>query len=239
MRHFHPPIHAAIVAVTVVAGLASYQGVNKLVLARGGSQYGTASEPGHEPSSTTSTTSHTSTTEHHETGSTTSTTSHTSTTEHHETTASTTSTTAPHEPYPSTSTTVHHEPYPSTSTTIHHEPTPTTAPKPPTSPPPTTSTQLSFACISGFTGGQGASKCSWSQSYAPNFGHYRLTREVVGTPRQTIFESSDRGVTYYYDIGLQAGSQYSYIIEAYDTAGNLIARGGPIHVTCCGGTSTT
>ena len=59
MRHFRPPIHAAIVAATVVAGLASYQGVDKLVLARGGSQYGTASEPGHEPSaSTTSTTTH-------------------------------------------------------------------------------------------------------------------------------------------------------------------------------------
>src|SRR6266576_2407070 len=78
MRHFHPPIHAAVVAVTVVAGLASYQGVDKLVLARGGSQYGTTSEPGHEPSSTTSTTSHTSTTQH------------TSTTEHHEPTPTTT-----------------------------------------------------------------------------------------------------------------------------------------------------
>jgi len=243
MRHFHPPIHAAIVAVTVVTGLASYQGVDKLVLARGGSQYGTPSEPGHEPSSTTSTTLHTSTTTHHEP------TSPTSTTIHHEPTpSSTTSTTTHHEPYPSTSTTVHHEPYPSTSTTVHHEPYPSTSttihrePYPTTTtpkPPPPTSTQLSFGCISGFTGGQGVSKCSWSQSYAPNFGHYRLTRELVGTPRQTIFESGDRGVTYYYDIGLQAGAQYSYIIEAYDTAGNLIAHGGPFHFTCCGGGGTT
>lgn len=98
---------------------------------------------------------------------------------------------------------------------------------------------MSFYCMSGFTKDTGVAKCSWAQSTAPNFGHYRLTRELVGTPRQTIFESSDRGVWYYYDIGLQAGAQYSYIIEAYDTAGNLIARGGPIHVTCCGGTSTT
>src|SRR5690349_20323942 len=103
MRHFHPPIHAAIVAATLVAGLASYQGVDKLVLARGGSQYGTASEPGHEPSSTTSTTPHTSTTQH------------TSTTEHHEPKPTTTSTTVHHEPT-TTSTTAH------TSTTEHHEP---------------------------------------------------------------------------------------------------------------------
>ncbi len=242
MRHFHPPIHAAVVAVTVVAGLASYQGVDKLVLARGGSQYGTASEPGHAPSSNTSTPPSTSPTGHHdgstttlphETGSTTSTTPSTSTTTHHE-------------PYPYTSTTIHKEPYPSTSTTLHtsttehHEPTPTTtAPKPPTSPPPTTVPQLSFYCMSGFTQTVGVSKCSWSQSTAPNFGHYRLTRELVGTPRQTIFESTDQSIWYYYDIGLQAGAQYSYIIEAYDTAGNLIGRGGPIHVTCCGGTATT
>ena len=244
MRHFHPPIHAAIVAVTVVAGLASYQGVDKLVLARGGSQYGTANEPGHEPSSSTSTTLHTSTTEHH--GPTTSTTPHTSTTEHHE---PTTNSTLPHDYGSTTSTTVHHEPgstppttthkepypptYPPTSTTIHREPTPTT-----TKPPTTEVAQLSLYCISGFTGGQGVSKCSWSQSYAPNFGHYRLTRELVGTPRQTIFESNDRSVGYYIDYGLQAGAQYSYIIEAYDTAGNLIARGGPFHLTCCGGGGT-
>jgi hypothetical protein len=234
MRHFRPPIHSAIVAVTVVAGLASYQGVDKLVLARGGSQYGTASEPGHGPSSTTSTTPHTSTTEdhgststtvHHEPSPTSSTTPHTSTTEHHE-------------PGPYTSTTLHTSTTVYTSTTVRHEPTPTTtAPTPPTSPP--SVAQLSFGCMSGFTGGQGASKCAWSQSNAPNFGHYRLTRELVGTPRQTVFETSERGTTYYYDIGLQAGAQYSYIIEAYDTAGNLIARGGPVHLTCCGGTSTT
>jgi len=240
MRHF-PPIHAAVVAVTVVAGLASYQGVNKLVLARGGSQYGTTSEPGHESSSTTSTAPHTSTTSH------TSTTEHASTTVHHEPTSSSTSSSVPHETGSSTSTTVHHEPTTpttvhkepgsSTSTTIHHEPTATTAPPPTTAPPAVA--QLSFACMSGFTGGQGASKCGWSQSKVPNFGHYRLTRELVGTPRQTVFETSDVGRTYYYDIGLQSGAQYSYIIEAYDAAGNLVGRGGPFHLTCCGSTATT
>jgi hypothetical protein len=234
MRHFHPPIHAAIVAVTLVVGLASYQGVDKLVLARGGSQYGTASEPGHEPSSSTSTTSHTSTTQQ------------TSTTEHHEPTASsTTSTTVHKEPGPYTSTTLHTSTTEHTSTTVHHEPTSTTTPhtsttepKPPTTSPPTVA-QLSFYCMSGFSKDVGVAKCSWSQSNAANFGHYRLTRELVGTPRQTVFESSDRSVWYYYDYPLQAGAAYSYIIEAYDTAGHLIARGGPFHLTCCGGGGTT
>src|SRR5947207_3165356 len=153
MRHFHPPIHAAVVAVTVVAGLASYQGVDKLVLARGGSQYGTSSEPGHAPSSNTSTPPSTAPTGHHdgstttlphETGSTTSTTP-------------STSTTTQHEPYPYTSTTIHKEPYPSTSTTLHtstterHEPTPTTtAPKPPTSPPPCPCSWLTGSTSAGW-----------------------------------------------------------------------------------------
>src|SRR5438270_7381258 len=100
MRHFRPPIHAAIVAVTLVAGLASYQGVDKLVLARGGHQYGTANEAGHEPASST-------TTVHHEPGST------TSTTVLHETapstSTSTTSTTAKHETGSTTSTTGNQE----------------------------------------------------------------------------------------------------------------------------------
>ena len=231
MRHFRLPLPAVAIAATLVAGLASYQGVDKLVLAKGGATYGTPSEPGHEPSPTTSTTVH------HEPK------PSTSTTVHHEPPPSTSST-LPQTPGSTTTTTVHHEtPRPSTSTTVHYEPPPSTTPPtttapPPTTAPPSTLPQMSFYCMSGFTKDVGVSKCSWAQSTAPNFGHYRLTRELVGTPRQTIFESSDRSVWYYYDIGLQAGAQYSYIIEAYDTAGNLIARGGPIHLTCCGGTST-
>jgi len=243
MRHFHPPIHAAIVAVTVVAGLASYQGVDKLALAKGGATYGTPSEPGHEPSSSTSTTVH------HEHSSTTSTTTHHEPTPPSTTPPSTTPpSTVPHEPGPITSTTVHHEPpRPSTSTTSsisttgHHEPPPSTTPPttaPHTTTPPTVP-QMSFYCMSGFSQTVGVAKCSWAQTNAGNFGHYRLTRELVGTPRQTIFESSDQSTWYYYDIGLQAGAEYSYIIEAYDTAGNLIGRGGPVHVTCCGGTATS
>jgi hypothetical protein len=231
MRHFRPPIHAAVVAATLVAGLASYQGVDKLVLAGGGRQYGTANEPGHEPTAST-----TSTTVHHEPGST------TSTTVHHEPTSSTstTSTTVHHEPGPTTPTTIHHETGSTTSTTVHHEPTPppTTAPKPP--PPPSTVPMLSFYCMTGMTGGQGAAKCSWSQSQAPDFDHYRLTRELVGTPRQTIFESKDRSTWYYYDLGLQPGAEYSYIIEAYDGDGHLVGHSSAFHVTCCGGgTGTT
>src|SRR6266566_4378158 len=99
MRHFRPPIHAAMVAATLVAGLASYQGVDKPVLAGGGHQYGAANEPGHDTASTTAkheTGSTTSTTVHHETG------SSTSTTVHHEPTRPPSTTTAP--PTPTTTT---------------------------------------------------------------------------------------------------------------------------------------
>jgi hypothetical protein len=233
MRHFRPPIHAAMVAATLVAGLASYQGVDKLVLARGGHQYGTASEPGHDTASSTSTTVH------HDPGST------TSTTVHHEPapSTSTTSTTAKHETGSSTSTTVHHETGSSTSTTVHHEPTrppsTTTPPPPPPTTTPPTVPLLSFYCMTGMTGGQGAAKCSWSQSKAPDFHHYRLTREIVGTPRQTIFESTDRSTWYYYDLGLTPGTEYSYIIEAYDAGGHLVGHSSAFHVTCCGGGAGT
>jgi hypothetical protein len=228
MRHFRPPIHAAMVAATLVAGLASYQGVDKLVLARGGHQYGTANEPGHETASSTSTTVH------HDPGST------TSTTVHHEPapSTSTTSTTAKHETGSTTSTTVHHETGSSTSTTVHHEPTPTTTPpKPPT--PPTIQTFTLKCGTAMLADGRGAASCGWSESTAPNFHHYRLTRELVGTPRQTIFTTEDRGKHSWGDIGLTPGSEYSYIIEAYDADGHLIGRGGPVHVTCCNGAVVT
>jgi len=192
MRHFRPPIHAAIVAVTLVAGLASYQGVDKLVLARGGHQYGTANEAGHEPASST-------TTVHHEPGST-------------------------------TTTTVLHETAPSTSPT-------TAAPKPPT--PPTVQT-LTLKCGTVMLAdGRGAASCGWSESTAPNFHLYLLTRELVGTPRQTVFTTEDRSKHSWGDIGLAQGSEYSYIIEAYDADGHLIGRGGPVHVTCCNGAVVT
>ena len=238
MRHF-PPIHAAVVAVTVVAGLASYQGVDKLVLARGGSQYGTASEPGHESSST-------STTVHHEKTST------TSTTVHHEATPSTTST-LPHDAGSSTSTTIHHgpttppttppttthkEPGPptsTTSTTVHHEPTPST-----TTPVAPTIELLTVKCGTVvLPDGRAGASCGWSQSTAPNFFMYVVTRELVGTPRQTVFTSQDRTRNHFGDTTLTPGSQYSYIVEVYDAAGNLIGRGGPLHVNCCDGTVVT
>ena len=241
MRHFHPPIHAAVVAVALVAGLASYQGVDKLVLAKGGATYGTTGEPGHDPSSS-STTSTTYPKTHHETGSTTSTTVHKETPPPSPT--SSTSSTVPHEPGSSTSTTIHHETGSTTSTTVHKEPPPPTTP--PTTAPPTTAppvggvAQLSFGCMSGFTGDHGWAKCGWSQSKSPNFDHYILTREVPGSSHVVIFQTSDVTNTYYVDGPLQAGGQYTYWVGAFDAAGHLIAQGGgPIHLVCCpGGVAT-
>jgi hypothetical protein len=230
---FRPPIHLAAAGAMVVAGLASYQGVDHLVLAKT-NHTDAGTEVGHEPTG-----SSTSTTVHHEpTGSSTSTTLHTEPPP-----PSTTSTTVHHEPTgSSTSTTIHHEPTgSSTSTTVHHEPTATTsttkAPKPPT--PPSVQT-LSFGCITGTpSDGIPTARCGWSKSTSTNFHHYRLTRELVGTPRATIFTTENRDTMFFYDRGLQPGAEYSYIIEAYDGAGNLIGRGGPAHVTCCnGGTGT-
>src|SRR5437867_3182815 len=94
MRRYRPPVHLVVAAATAVAGLASYQGVDHLVLAKANHASDGANGPGNGPTG-----SSTSTTIHHEpTGS---------------STSSSTSTTVHTEPPPSSS----------TSTTIHHEPT--------------------------------------------------------------------------------------------------------------------
>jgi hypothetical protein len=227
---FRPSIQLIAAAAVVVAGLASYQGVDHLVLAKSSHSWAGANEP---------TGSSTSTTTHHEPPG-----SSTSTTVHTEPPPSTTITTVHHEPTGSstTSTTVHHEPTgSSTSTTVHHEPPATTsttkAPEPPK--PPSVQT-LSFGCMTGTpSDGTPTARCAWSKSTSPAFHHYRLTRELVGTPRGTIFTTENRDTTFYYDKGLQPGAQYSYIIEAYDATGNLVGRGGPAHVTCCDGGPST
>jgi len=162
----------------------------------------------------------------------------------------TTSTTAPgsgehREPpstYPTTSTTVkpsdHHEPYPTTTTTRPStEPHPTTTTtRPPTTAttsPTTSPTTMTLECRTGTMDGQPTAYCWWSRSTAPNFHHYRLTRELVGTPRQEIFTTTNRDTYVYLDKGLQPGAGYSYIVETYDADGHLIARSQPFHLTCC------
>jgi hypothetical protein len=227
-------------AAVAVAGVASYQGVDHLVLAKANRPFAGVNEPGHTgdgPGVTTSTTVK------HEPGSSTSTTVHTEVPK-----PPTSTTVKPGEPpKPPTSTTVKpgEPPKPTTTTTVKKRtepPAPTTSttkpPAPPTAPP--SGTQLSFGCVTATpSDGIPTAKCAWSKSNSPNFHHYRLTRELVGTPRQTIFETQDVNTTFYYDRGLQPGAEYSYIIEAYDAAGNLIGRGGPVHVTCCGGAPPT
>ena len=237
MRHFHFPIPAAVAAVTVVAGLASYQGVDKLVLAKSGATFGTDSQSSHDspPGNGSG--------EHHESTPT------STTTVHHEPTSSTiptppadggstTSTTVHHEPGFTTSTTVHKEtPHPTTSTTVHHEPTSPPPSEPPTTAPPTTTVGLlSFGCTNGVTGDQGWAKCGWSQSTSPNFDHYVLTRELPGSSHQVIFETTDVTNTSFVDGPLAIGGQYTYWVGAFDAAGHLIGKaGGPIHLTCCPG----
>jgi hypothetical protein len=220
MRRFRPPIHLVVAAATVVGGVASFQGVDHLVLAKTERGVTAPGDAGHEPTATTSTTTH------------------------HDEPGPTTSTTVRHEPPPTTDTTIHHEPGPTTSTTAHHEPpptTPTTKPgEPPKPPTPPGVEKMTLKCGTGMLAdGRGAASCGWTESTSPRFHHYRLTRELVGTPRQTIFTTEDRGKRSYGDIGLQPGSEYSYIVEAYDAAGNLIGRGGPVHVTCCNGAVVT
>ena len=243
------PVNIATTAFAIVVGVTSATAATHLVLATDSHPATTTAEapPAGTPGSggdhgpTTSTTVHgqhgtephpfttvtttptpTTAPEHHEppyTYPTTSTTAHPPTTEHHEPGA--TSTTRPPE---------HREPYPTTTTA---KPTTTTAK------PTTTVETLTLGCATGMPDGKPTASCTWSKSTAPGFHHYRLTREVVGTPRQEIFTTTNHDTTGYVDPGLQVGANYSYIIEAYDADGHLIAHSPPFHFTCCEGAGPT
>jgi len=84
--------------------------------------------------------------------------------------------------------------------------------------------------------GRAGASCAWSPSTAPNFSMYVVTRELVGTPRQIVFTTQDVTHNHFGDLGLTPGSQYSYIAEALDAAGNVIGQSAPLHVNCCDGT---
>jgi hypothetical protein len=92
---------------------------------------------------------------------------------------------------------------------------------------------LTLQCRTGAIDGAPSAYCWWSKSTAPGFHHYRLTREIVGTPRQEIFTTTNHDTTSYLDKGLQPGANYSYIVEAYNADGALIGRSQPVHLTCC------
>lgn len=253
MPRFRFPVNIATTAVALVVGATSATAATHLVLATDTHPATTSAEappagtPGggnHDgPPHTSTTIRRQRTTEPHPTTTAPPSATVTSAAPHHE---------PPHPyPYPTTSTTArptdHHEPGPTTSTTRPPEgtryPTTSTTAKPTTSttrPPTDTTVQtLSFGCATGMPDGKPTASCRWSKTTAPGFHHYRLTREVVGTPRQEIFTTTDHDVTGYVDHDLRVGANYSYIIEAYDADGRLIAHSAPFHFTCCEGASTT
>jgi hypothetical protein len=243
------PVNVAATAVALVVGATSATAAGRIVLANDSHPAATAETPppggGDHGPKTTSTTVHRDTkTEPHPTTSTTlkpttSTTTPPTTGDHHE---------PPYPyPYPTTSTTVKpttHEPGSTTSTTRPpetHEPTTSTTVKPTTSTTaPTTATTsptsvetLTLQCRTATIDGTPSGYCWWSKSTSSKFHHYRLTREIVGTPRQEIFTTTNHDTTAYLDKGLQPGANYSYIIEAYDADGHLIGHSQPVHFTCC------
>jgi hypothetical protein len=236
---FKLPVNVAATAVALVVGATSAAAAGHMVLTADAHPSASGDAPGgprggeHGPGTTPTTVHREKTTPppHPTTPTTvkpTTTTSAPVTGDHHEppSTYPTTSTTRPPE-HPTTSTTKppSTEPHPTTTTT----PPPTTA----TTSPTTSPTTMSLECRTGTMDGQPTAYCWWSRSTAPNFHHYRLTRELVGTPRQEIFTTANRDTYVYLDKGLQPGASYSYIVETYDADGHLIARSPAFHLTCC------
>ena len=114
-----------------------------------------------------------------------------------------------------------HEPV---TTTVPHETTTTTAPTPQV---------LSLNCQGATVSGSPAVSCAWSQSSAPAFAWYRLYREAPGSNRVLVFSSNVRTTTSTGDTTAQAGTTYSYVIEATDAAGNAVGKSAPVIVSCC------
>jgi hypothetical protein len=218
------PVHLLAAAAVATAGFAAYQGVDRLVLAKNsGVSLGTTDDG---------------------TGG-----------------VAPTSTTVSPEPEPTTSTTAVPAPPPTTSTTKAKEYPPTTKAKPkeyapkttpttkrkeyppastkpkpvePTYAPKPSSGQLSLYCMSvPMPDGVPTIKCKWSLTKAPNFHHYRLTREAHGQPRQAVFETLKWDTDRHYDQTVQPGNKYSYVLEVYDANGILIESAGPIYAGCC------
>ncbi|MBV9284566.1 MAG: hypothetical protein JO176_08120 [Acidimicrobiia bacterium] len=114
-----------------------------------------------------------------------------------------------------------HEPV---TTTVPPETTTTTAPAPQT---------LSLNCHGAMVNGSPAVSCAWTQSTSPSFAWYRLYREAQGSNRVLLFSSDARTTTSTGDTTAQAGTTYSYVIEASDAAGNVVGKSTPVIVSCC------
>jgi hypothetical protein len=110
-----------------------------------------------------------------------------------------------------------------------HATTTTVAP----TPPPASPESLNLQCIGSVSSGAPEVLCSWSHSTATGFASYRLTRERPGTNRVTVATITDRGNGGYADRDVQAGADYSYIVEALDGSGAVVGRSGPSTVSCC------
>jgi len=122
--------------------------------------------------------------------------------------------------------------HPAPTVVTTHEPATTAVPPPPTTVAPAPET-LSLNCQGAMVNGSAAVSCAWSPSSSQSFAWYRLYREVPGTNRVLIFSSDMRTKTSYGDKTPQAGTTYSYRVEATDSAGNVLGRSAAVTVPCC------
>lgn len=114
-----------------------------------------------------------------------------------------------------------------------HEPVTTTVPPETTTTTTAAPQTLSLNCHGAMVNGSPAVSCAWTQSTSPSFAWYRLYREAQGSNRVLLFSSDARTTTSTADTTAQAGTTYSYVIEATDAAGNVVGKSTPVIVSCC------
>lgn len=74
---------------------------------------------------------------------------------------------------------------------------------------------------------RGGILCRWSPTDHADFASYVLTRSD-GRQRATVFRTEDRSRTSFTDERVTRRSIYTYVVEARDARGNVIASGGPV-----------
>ncbi|MEY2568218.1 MAG: hypothetical protein QOE35_2747 [Actinomycetota bacterium] len=100
-----------------------------------------------------------------------------------------------------------------------------------TTAPPAEPEALTLDCVAGQPEGSPGVQCQWSGSTSPTFYAYRLWRATGTEAKQAIYSVPNRTTTTYIDrptTGLQ-----HYMVEAYDSNGQVSGRSPVVEVTCC------
>lgn len=90
--------------------------------------------------------------------------------------------------------------------------------------------RLHLGCKSFPHEGHDGVACQWSPSKARDFTGYRLMRASRGEQPARVFTTDDRRETKALDRTVAAGTDYLYVVQALNGAGEVVAQSNPVRV---------